>query len=48
MAQLAKSAKLKMSESENLYMAYMLGATGFKRYKAGTFKNKAKIAEDKS
>lgn len=47
MAQLAKSAKLKMSESENLYMAYMLGATGFKRYKAGTFKNKAKIIEDK-
>lgn len=47
MAQLAKSAKLKMTESENLYMAYMLGATGFKRYKAGTFKNKAKLVEDK-
>lgn len=46
-AQLAKSLKLKMTDSYNLYMAYMLGATGFKRYKAGTFKNKAKIVEDK-
>ncbi|WP_150464310.1 transglycosylase SLT domain-containing protein [Francisella sp. XLW-1] len=48
MAQLSKSLKLKMSDSENLYMAYMLGATGYKRYKAGTFKNKAKIEEDKN
>ena len=47
MNQLAKSSKLKMTDSYNLYMAYMLGATGFKRYKAGTFKNKAKIVEDK-
>ena len=46
-AQLSKSTKLKMTDSYNLYMAYMLGATGFKRYKAGTFKNKAKIVEDK-
>lgn len=46
-AQLAKSTKLKMSDSYNLYMAYMLGATGFKCYKAGTLKNKAKIVEDK-
>ena len=45
--QLAKSTKLKMTDSYNLYMAYMLGATGFKRYKAGTFKNKDKIVEDK-
>lgn len=37
MSQLTKSLKLKMSDSENLYMAYMLGATGFKRYKASTF-----------
>ena len=28
-------------------MTYMLGATGFKRYKAGTFKNQAKVAQDK-
>ncbi|MEY8767918.1 transglycosylase SLT domain-containing protein [Francisella philomiragia] len=48
MSQLAKSLKLKMSDSEDLYMAYMLGATGFKRYKDGTFKNKAKIEEDKN
>lgn len=47
MAQLSKSLKIRMSDHENLYMAYMLGATGFKRYKAGTFKNKAKIEEDK-
>lgn len=47
MSQLSKSLKLRMTDSENLYMAYMLGATGFKRYKAGTFKNKAKIQEDK-
>ncbi|MED7788744.1 transglycosylase SLT domain-containing protein [Francisella sp. 19X1-34] len=47
MAQLSKSLKISMSDSKNLYMAYMLGATGFKRYKAGTFKNKAKIQEDK-
>ena len=47
MSQLSKSLKLRMTDSKNLYMAYMLGATGFKRYKAGTFKNKAKIEEDK-
>lgn len=47
MAQLSKSLKLKMTDSYNLYMAYMLGATGFKRYKAGTFKDKVKIQEDK-
>jgi hypothetical protein len=47
MAQLAKNSKLKMTDSYNLHMAYMLGTTGFKRYKAGTFKNKAKIIEDK-
>ncbi|AIT08609.1 hypothetical protein LO80_00545 [Candidatus Francisella endociliophora] len=47
MSQLSKSLNLKMSDGYNLYMAYMLGATGFKRYKNGTFKNKAKIQEDK-
>jgi hypothetical protein len=47
MSQLSKSLKLRMTDSKNLYMAYMLGATGFKRYKSGTFKNKAKIQEDK-
>ena len=46
-AQLAKSSNLKMTDNYNLYMAYMLGATGFKRYKSETFKNKAKIVEDK-
>lgn len=46
MAKLAKSAKLKITDSKNLYMAYMLGPTGFKRYKNGTFKNKTKIKED--
>jgi hypothetical protein len=47
MSSLSKSLKLNMSDSTNLYMAYMLGATGFKRYRAGTFKNKNKIIEDK-
>lgn len=47
MSQLSKSLKLRMTDSKNLYMAYMLGATGFKRYQAGTFKNKAKLEEDK-
>ena len=28
-------------------MAYMLEATRFKRYKAGTFKNQAKVSQDK-
>ena len=46
-AQLAKGTKLKITDNYNIYMAYMLGATGFKRYKAGTFKNKTKIVEDK-
>lgn len=47
MAQLSKILNIKMTDYSNLYMAYMLGATGFKRYKAGTLKNHVKIAQDK-
>ena len=44
MAQLSKILNIKMTDYSNLYTAYMLGATGFKRYRASTFKNHAKIA----
>ena len=47
MLQLSKSLSIKMTDYQNLYMAYMLEATGFKRYKAGTFKNQAKVSQDK-
>ncbi|GAB4223233.1 MAG: transglycosylase SLT domain-containing protein [Francisella sp.] len=46
-SQLANKLKIKMTDYSNLYMAYMLGATGFKRYKNGTFKNTEKIEKDK-
>ncbi|AEE26385.1 hypothetical protein FN3523_1082 [Francisella hispaniensis] len=47
MAQLSKILNIKMTDYSDLYMAYMLGTTGFKGYKAGTLKNHVKIAQDK-
>ncbi|MFC4892734.1 transglycosylase SLT domain-containing protein [Pseudofrancisella aestuarii] len=48
MSDLSKRLKLNMTDSYSLYMAYMLGQTGYKRYKAGTYANKEVVHKNES
>lgn len=40
MSGMSKSINVKKTDYQSLYLAYMMGPTGFKNYKKGTFKNK--------
>ena len=43
MSGMSKSINVKMNNYSSLYLAYMIGPTGFKRYKNGTFKNRKNL-----
>jgi hypothetical protein len=44
MSGMSKSINVKMNNYKSLYLGYMIGPTGFKRYKNGTFKNKKNLS----